>query len=266
MPARSVLVSPYRLVENTLAGIWNSFFSILPNIVGGLVFLLVCWGITRLIRRWICSLTARRNRSDLGGLLSSIATISMMTLAVLVAMAIVFPSVSPSGILSTLGIGSVAIGFAFRDILQNLFAGILTVINQPFARGDIIAVAGAEGEVERVEARATIIRTADGRLVAMPNATIYTSPLTIDPVDGPRRDQISVTAPGGEDLGTLIATLRQRLKGLTGVLDQPAPQVICEGVAGLDVQLVIRWWTATKGERRQDTHSAVVNAVIGIVK
>jgi hypothetical protein len=122
----------------------------------------------------------------------------MMTLAVLVAMAIVFPSVS-------LGHPVHAGHRIGRHRFRVPRHSPEPVRRHPdryqpaLARGDIIAVAGAEGEVERVEARATIIRTADGRLVAMPNATIYTSPLTIDPVDGPRRDQISVTAPGGED-------------------------------------------------------------------
>lgn len=67
-------------------------------------------------------------------------------------------------------------------------------------------------------------------------STLSIGSAAIDPVHEPRGDRIFVTAPADE------------------------------GVAGPDVELVTRWWTAAKGERRQDTRSAVANAVIGIVK
>ena len=84
----TVFNSPYRLVEDKLAAIWNSAFSQLPNILGALFLLTLAWLATRLLRRWINTLTRRRRREDLGGLLGSIATITLMTLAVLISAAI----------------------------------------------------------------------------------------------------------------------------------------------------------------------------------
>ena len=82
----------------------------------------------------------RRERHDLGAIFASMMFGAVMLVALLVAAVIVFPSVKPGDILSTLGIGSVAVGFAFKDILQNLFAGVLLLINRPFRRGDQIAL------------------------------------------------------------------------------------------------------------------------------
>lgn len=95
----------------------------------------------------------------------------MQILAVLFAAAIVFPSVNPGGIFATRGVGSVAIGFAFEDILQNLLAGLLLLINRPYRTGDQIVVKGFEGTVEHIESRATLIKTYDGRRVTIPTAT-----------------------------------------------------------------------------------------------
>ncbi len=60
--------------------------------------------------------------------------------------------------MSALGIGSVAIGFAFKDIFQNLLSGILILLGEPFKIGDDIIVSGMEGNVEDIQIRATYLR------------------------------------------------------------------------------------------------------------
>ena len=261
----TVFASPYRLIEDKLAAIWNGFFNQLPNLIGAAVLLLLAWGATHVVRKWIHSLTQRRNREDLGGLLGSVAAAVVMTVFVLISAAIVFPSVSPSDIFSTLGIGSVAIGFAFRDILQNLFAGILIVINRPFQRDDVIAVQGNEGTVERVEARATIIRTADGRRISIPNSIIYTAPLTINTANSFRRDEFPMVIQLGQDTETILPAIEQRVAEVKGVLKNPPPRVFCETVAGDGLHVLVRWFTAAKGVNRAEVRSSVVDAIADVV-
>ena len=58
-----------------------------------------------------------------------------------------------------LGIGSVAIGFAFQNILQNFLAGILILMQEPFTVGDWINITGLEGRVEDIQTRATVVAT-----------------------------------------------------------------------------------------------------------
>ena len=93
---------------------------------------------------------------------------------------LLFPRINPTSILSVLGIGSVAIGFAFKDIFQNLVAGIILLIREPYKKGDEVCVEGEEGVVEEVETRATHIRTIDQRLVIIPNVRIFTRPITVN--------------------------------------------------------------------------------------
>jgi small conductance mechanosensitive channel len=78
-----------------------------------------------------------------------------------------------------LGIGSVAIGFAFQNILQNFLAGILLLLQEPFQIGDWITITGLEGQVEDIQTRATVIRTADGNRIVIPNAVLFTNPVTV---------------------------------------------------------------------------------------
>jgi small-conductance mechanosensitive channel len=261
----TVFASPYRLIEDKLAAIWNSFFIQLPNLIGAAVLLLLAWGATHFVRKWIHALTRRRNREDLGGLMGSVATAVVMTVFVLIAAAIVFPSVSPSDIFSMLGIGSVAFGFAFRDILQNLLAGILIVINRPFQRDDVIAVEGNEGTVERVEARATIIRTADGRRISIPNSIIYTAPLTINTANSYRRDEFPMVIQLGQETETILPAIEAKVAALDGVLNNPSPRVFCETVAGDGLHVIVRWFTPAKGINRVEVRSEVVDAIADVV-
>jgi len=108
---------PERLTGSKIQSIVEGFFWLLPNIGIGLAvfggFVLAAW----LAGRGVAYGLGRRHRGDLGLLLGAFARWGLVFVGVLVFCTIVFPSVKPSDLLSTLGIGSVAVGFAFRDIL-----------------------------------------------------------------------------------------------------------------------------------------------------
>ena len=74
---------------------------------------------------------------------------------------------------------SIAVGFAFQNILQNFLAGILLLLQEPFRLGDFISVTGIEGNVSDIQARATVVTTKDKREVIIPNAVIFTSPVAV---------------------------------------------------------------------------------------
>ena len=85
------------------------------------------------------------------------------------------------------GIGGVAIGFAFQNILQNFLAGLLLLWTEPFHVGDKIKIDPYEGRVEEIQARATIIRTYDERYVVVPNADLFTRSVIVNTAGQSRR-------------------------------------------------------------------------------
>jgi small-conductance mechanosensitive channel len=96
-----------------------------------------------------------------------------------ISLSIVAPSFRAGDLVKVLGIGSVAVGFAFQNILQNCLAGILLLIKEPFDLGDWISVNGLERRVDDVQTRATIITTRDGQKVVIPNSLVFTSPVIV---------------------------------------------------------------------------------------
>jgi small conductance mechanosensitive channel len=160
----------------------DSAIRLLPNVVlGTLVFIIFL--VLGALTKWLIRRAAeRRNigRAGLALLLGRLAQLGMIVLGVLIALAIVAPSFNAGSIIKMLGIGTVAIGFAFQNILQNFLAGILLLIDQPFHLGDLIGVTGIEGTVDDIEARATIVTTKEGRKVVIPNATVFMNPVSVE--------------------------------------------------------------------------------------
>jgi small-conductance mechanosensitive channel len=116
----------------------------------------------------------------------------------------VAPSFHASDLIKMLGIGSVAIGFAFQNILQNFLAGILLLLQEPFRLGDVISVTGLEGRVDDIQTRATIISTPDGHRAVIPNAVLFTNPVVVSAAQAP-----AAPAPAGQQQAYESATARQ---------------------------------------------------------
>lgn len=94
---------------------------------------------------------------------------------------ITFPSVKPVVLLATTGTGSFAIGFAFKDILQNWLSGLCVIYRQPFRLGDQIVSGNFVGTIEAIAARTGLIRTHYGQRNVIPNCDIHARAVT-----GPR--------------------------------------------------------------------------------
>jgi len=158
----------------------NSTISLLPNLILGVVifvlFLIAASAARSVVRRLA---QRRQNRQNLGLLLGQLAYITVSIFGSLVALSAIAPSFHASDLIKMLGVGSVAIGFAFQNILQNFLAGILLLLQEPFRIGDWISITGFEGKVEDIQTRATLISSSDSRQIIIPNAIIFTNPVIV---------------------------------------------------------------------------------------
>lgn len=250
--------NPIDLIVAKLHVAANGFFLQLPNIIGGIVFIIVMWFVAKLVARGIRRGFRSRGLIDLGGVLASLVFGIMVAGAVLVACVIVFPSVKPVTIISSLGIGSVAIGFAFKDILQNLLAGILLLINRPYRRGDQIVVKDFEGTVEHIQSRATLIKTYDGRRVIIPNSDVYTSPVIVNTAFPKRRSQYDIGIGYGDDPATACRTFVAAVAEVEGVAADPAPEALPWALDDNYVTIRVRWWTDSKRTDVVHTQARVI--------
>jgi small-conductance mechanosensitive channel len=172
----------------------NFIISLLPNIALGLViliaFLFLASAAKSLVRRLMKN---RGRRANLGLLLGQLTQATVAIFGFLVALSAVAPSFHASDLIKMLGVGSVAIGFAFQNILQNFLAGILLLFQEPFLVGDWISVTGLEGRVDDIQARATLITDSNSKKIVIPNAVLFTNPVTVG--EGKRREENKEAPP-----------------------------------------------------------------------
>lgn len=163
-----------RIIDKTI--------DLLPNLILACAIFVAFAILARVCKSLIERLGERRKMRQNGALpLGKLAQLVVVILGFLIAVSVVAPSFTASDLIKTLGIGGVAIGFAFQNILQNFLAGILLLLHELFRIGDQINVTGLEGIVDTIQTRATIIHTKDGHRVVIPNATLFTNPVTVYP-------------------------------------------------------------------------------------
>ncbi|MEG3850355.1 mechanosensitive ion channel, partial [Microcoleus sp. herbarium19] len=159
----------------------NGFIVLLPNMVLALIVFAIFFFVGRAIKRVVRRLTRNhRQARNLGLVLGRLAQGITVLIGLFVALSIVIPTFRAGDLIQLLGISGVAIGFAFRDILQNFLAGILILLTEPFQIEDQIVFKNFEGTVENIETRATTIRTYDGRRIVIPNAELFTNSVTVN--------------------------------------------------------------------------------------
>jgi small conductance mechanosensitive channel len=227
----------------SLQGMALGFVRQLPYIAIALLVFAVFYMGARLTRRVIRHLTEkRRKHRNVGLVLGRLAEGALLLVGVLVALVIAVPSFQPAQLIQILGISGVAIGFAFRDILQNFLAGILLLLTEPFRLGDQIVVGGFEGTVEEIQTRATSIRTYDGRRVVIPNSDLFTQSVTVNTAFSARRLQYDIGIGYGDDIGRAKAVILDALRRVHGVVQDPAPEALVVDLAGSSVNIRARWW------------------------
>lgn len=237
----------------------EGFVALLPKMaIAAIVFVLfiaAAW----LIKLLVLRATSHHSSAHIGRVLARLCQWCIYILGVMVAVAIVAPSVTPAKLLSALGVGSVAIGFAFKDVLQNFLAGILILLRQPFKVGDAVKFADHEGYVEEIDTRLTVIKTYDGRQVLVPNGEIYTNPITVLTAYDKRRNQYDIGIGYGDDIGRACEAILSAMQASEGVLSNPKPDVIVNELAGSSVNLRVRWWSKT--DEMLSVKSRVIRAI-----
>lgn len=218
---------------------------LLPNIVLALIVFAIFFFLGRAIKRTVRRLTRNhRQARNLGLVLGRLAQGTIVLVGLFIALSIVIPTFKAGDLIQLLGISGVAIGFAFRDILQNFLAGILILLTEPFRIDDQIVFKNFEGTVENIETRATTIRTYDGRRIVIPNAELFTNAVTVNTAFDKRRMEYDVGIGYGDDIDRAKQLMLEAMYSVDEVLKDPAPDVLVVELAESSVNIRVRWWIA----------------------
>ncbi|MEM8545478.1 MAG: mechanosensitive ion channel family protein, partial [Cyanobacteria bacterium P01_H01_bin.119] len=217
-------------IQSTLVDIVGNAVESVPALLAALIILALTRYGAQLAKKLARSFAEQviSNRS-LQTLMVQVATIAAWITGILLALLFAFPDLELGDIIGLLGLGSVAIGFAFQDIFKNFLAGILMLLQQPFKIGDQIEIDGNEGTVQNISLRATEILTYQGEKILIPNSIVFTSNLQVQTALPQRRTDLDIGVDYNTPLPMAVETLLEAAKQVDGVQSSPPVEVDITG-------------------------------------
>lgn len=254
-------ISEYQTIASSANGMFDDFMARVPYFIVALIVLLVFWLLSSIFKGIVTKLlTKSHTHRNLVRVFQRIGGALILFVGFMIAMVIAIPGFTPAKLVGALGIGSVAIGFAFKDIFQNLLSGILLLLSEPFKIGDQIVSGEYEGTVEDIKVRATTIRTYDGRQVVIPNSQLYTSALTVNTAYKRRRLEVTVGIGYNDDIREAKAAILKALENSKTVSKLAEPSVVATDFGDSSINLKVRWYVdnGTQANKVASIHEIIV--------
>jgi small conductance mechanosensitive channel len=148
-----------------------------PTFAVAVAIFLVSWVLARLAHGGVTRLAQRVDmHASLAFLLARLARVGLLVLGTITALGTL--GVNISGIVAGLGLTGFALGFALKDSIANLLAGVMILIYRPFEPGDRIECGGFTGRVMHVDLRYTEL-DAEHERVLIPNSKLLIDPIRV---------------------------------------------------------------------------------------
>jgi len=256
-------LDPINILTKQLVQIGRDAIAITPQLIVAVVILALTYIASKLARALLRRLLSQtRLRSSLKELCLNLTAIAIWLMGLMVAAIVIFPNLTPTSALAGLGLGSVAIGFAFKDVFENFLAGIIILFRREMRIGDHIECQDLEGKVEQITIRETHIRQTDGQLVITPNALLFKNPLTIRTDLEERRVTILCGVAYREDVDQARSVIEDALTHCESVISDSRPiQVFACQFGSSSIDFEVTWWTGSQPLQVRQSKDEVVSAV-----
>jgi MscS family membrane protein len=170
-------------------------------------------------------------------------------------------NIDPTAWLASAGVVGIAVGFAARDTLANLFAGFFIIADAPYKVGDYVVLdTGDRGEVTRVGIRSTRLLTRDDVEVIIPNAEMAATKIVNE--SGGRwlkfRIRVKVGVAYGSDVDQVVELLERVAGEHDGVCRDPEPRVRMRGFGDSSLDFELLCWVNHPSERGFVTHELLM--------
>ncbi len=222
------------------------FLALLPNLAIALLVLLITWVLSKFaVRVAGRAVGSTGMRASLKTLFETAVKLAIWLVGLMIAAAIIFPGFTPAGMIAGLGIGAVAVGFAFQDIFENFFAGVLIMLREKMRIGDVIECQEIVGRVELINLRETHVRSLSNELTVVPNSVLFKNPVKILTDTALRRHEVIVGVSYDTDVDAAGAVIRRALEGLDGLDEEKGVEVYAHLFNSSSVDFLVRWWAGS---------------------
>lgn len=256
-------MEPVKILISQLIDIARIAIELLPQLVVALVVLVLTALLSKLAKYLITrSLQRTQMRQSLKELFTLLASILVWITGIMIAAVIVFPGLTPASILAGLGLGSVAIGFAFKDVFENFLAGIIILFRREMRIGDHIECEGIEGRVEHIAIRESHILQTDGQLVVVPNSIMFKNPVVVRTHQDIRRVTVICGVAYDVNVGNARKIITEAVVACDTVEQSTKPvQVFAQEFADSSINFEVTWWSGSKPVEVRTSKDQVIESV-----
>lgn len=250
------------ILMRQLLKMWESVVELLPSLLFSLVILLVTWLFARYAIKIAGFLTRKSEvRPSLRALIDTLTRIGIWVFGILIALTVLLPGLTPTSLITGLGIGTVAIGFAFQDIFENFLAGIFIMARKKMRIGDFIKCEEIEGTVEEIKLRETHIRKLSRELLVVPNARLFKNTIEIVTDEVLRRHEIIVGVSYDTDLEHARIIIQQAAKSADAVNQDKPVDVLAKEFNASSIDFLVRWWSGSDIPDLLNSRDSVVRKI-----
>ncbi|MGB3472634.1 MAG: mechanosensitive ion channel family protein [Erythrobacter sp.] len=234
--------------------------------IPALIIALVVLGLTAIVAKFSSRIVdlvtgkteLRQSLRDLGVTLTRLA---VWIVGTMIAAMVLLPGVTPGSLFAGLGIGAVAIGFAFQDIFENFLAGVLIMLRKKMRIGDVIECEGIGGKVEHVSLRETHVRRLSGELTVVPNSVLFKNPVEILTDQQQRRHDVVIGVSYDTDLDHAAKVIRDAVLSVDDIDVERGLDVFAQEFNSSSVDFVVRWWAGATPRDGWESKDRVIRSI-----
>ncbi|GGY22197.1 hypothetical protein GCM10008098_14090 [Rhodanobacter panaciterrae] len=240
--AVAIVLAPFGADPQELAGRIGTLLSggsfgslkIVPsNIFDAVLVFVLGLIVLRVIKRWLSNQLLPKTSLDLGMQNSMLTLLGYVGGVLVFVLALVALKVDLQGIAWMASALSVGIGFGLQAIVQNFISGLILLAERPVKVGDWVAIGGVEGDIRRINVRATEIQMSDRSTMIVPNSQFITQNVrNVTLANAQGRVQIKLPMPLDTDASKARELILEVLRAHPGTLSTPAPSVQLDNLDG----------------------------------
>ncbi|MFA4104899.1 DUF3772 domain-containing protein [Serratia sp. IR-2025] len=214
-------------IVSILTGEGLQRFNIVPgNLLNAMICLAIGIYILRAVRRWLGSELLPKTISDVGIRASLVTLFSNIGYVLVILITLAALGIQWSNLAWIVSALSVGIGFGLQEIVKNFISGLILLTERPVKVGDMIGIGGVEGDVRRINVRATEIQLSDRSTMIVPNSQLISQNVrnaTMGNAQGVVT--IALTFPTSIDPEQVRNILLSAYNEYETILETPAPYV-----------------------------------------
>ena len=212
-----------------------------PRFVLALLVLIIgLWIINRAVRLMGAGMERSNTEPTLARFLSSLVSIGLKALLLISVASMI--GIATTSFIAILGAAGLAVGLALQGSLANFAGGVLVLMFRPYKVGDFVEAQGVSGTVSEIQIFNTFIKTADNKVIIVPNGAISNGIITNYSKEATRRVDFVFGIGYSDDIAKAKAIIERLVTGDERTLADPAPQIVVSNLGASSVDITVRVW------------------------